>query len=138
MSTTVASTFQFKRGTEARWEEVNPILKQGEPGFVYDKNKLKIGDGITPWRDLPYVEDETIDAMDATFADTNAGVVTGLVQTDGKITSVIQRKVNFADLDDTDVFVFYCGNATGYAADKGNDQFKMTLDEGALDNVILV
>ena len=29
MSTTVASTFQFKRGTAARWEEVNPILKQG-------------------------------------------------------------------------------------------------------------
>ena len=58
-----------------------------------------------------------IDAMDATFADTNAGVVTGLVQTDGKITSVTQRKVKAADLDETDVFVFYCGNATGYAAD---------------------
>lgn len=60
-----------------------------------------------------------IDAMDATFADTNAGVVTGLVQTDGKITSVTQRKVKAADLDETDVFVFYCGNATGYAADMG-------------------
>lgn len=58
-----------------------------------------------------------IDVMDATFADTNAGVVTGLVQTDGKITSVTQRKVKAADLDETDVFVFYCGNATGYAAD---------------------
>lgn len=58
-----------------------------------------------------------IDAMDATFADTNAGVVTGLVQADGKITSVTQRKVKAADLDESDVFVFYCGNATGYAAD---------------------
>ena len=58
-----------------------------------------------------------IDAMDATFADTNAGVVTGLVQTDGKITSVTQRKVKAADLDEADVFVFYCGNATGYSAD---------------------
>ena len=55
--------------------------------------------------------------MDATYADTNAGVVTGLVQTDGKITSVTQRKVKAADLDEADVFVFYCGNATGYAAD---------------------
>ena len=60
-----------------------------------------------------------IDAMDATFADTNAGVVTGLVQADGKITSVTQRKVKAADLDESDVFVFYCGNATGYAADMG-------------------
>ena len=59
MSTTVVSIFQFKRGTEARWEEVNPTLKQGEPGFVYNKNKLKIGDGVTPWRDLPYVEGKT-------------------------------------------------------------------------------
>lgn len=58
-----------------------------------------------------------IDGMDATYADTNAGVVTGLVQTDGKITSVTQRKVKAADLDESDVFVFYCGNATGYAAD---------------------
>lgn len=58
-----------------------------------------------------------IDGMDATYADTNAGVVTGLVQTDGKITSVTQRKVKAADLDEADVFVFYCGNATGYAAD---------------------
>lgn len=58
-----------------------------------------------------------IDNMDATYADTNAGVVTGLVQTDGKITSVTQRKVKAADLDESDVFVFYCGNATGYAAD---------------------
>lgn len=58
-----------------------------------------------------------IDAMDATFADTNAGVVTGLVQADGKITSVTQRKVKAADLDESDIFVFYCGNATGYAAD---------------------
>lgn len=61
-----------------------------------------------------------IDAMDATYADTNAGVVTGLVQTDGKITSVTQRKVKAADLDETDVFVFYCGNATGYSADMGS------------------
>ena len=55
MSTTVASTLKFKRATEARWEELNPILEQGEPGFVYNKHLLKIGDGITPWKDLPYI-----------------------------------------------------------------------------------
>ena len=52
---TVISTFKLKRGTEARWEELNPILEQGEPGFVYDKYQLKIGDGITPWVDLPFI-----------------------------------------------------------------------------------
>lgn len=60
MATVVNTTFKLKRGTEARWTEVNPILEQGEPGFVYDKHKLKIGDGITPWNDLPFIGEESI------------------------------------------------------------------------------
>jgi hypothetical protein len=51
---TIVTTFQFKRGTAARWTELNLILAQGEPGFEYDTNLFKVGDGITPWRDLPY------------------------------------------------------------------------------------
>lgn len=54
-TTTITTTFQLKRGTAQRWIEVNPILAQGEPGFEYDTNKLKIGDGITAWKDLPYI-----------------------------------------------------------------------------------
>ena len=56
MATVVNTTFKLKRGTAARWAEVNPILAQGEPGFVYDLNKLKIGDGVTHWNNLPYIE----------------------------------------------------------------------------------
>ena len=56
MATVVNTTFKLKRGTAARWAEVNPILEQGEPGFVYDENRLKIGDGVTPWNDLPYID----------------------------------------------------------------------------------
>lgn len=48
--------FQVKRGTKQRWEELNPILRSGEPGFVLDTNLLKIGDGETAWNDLPYLE----------------------------------------------------------------------------------
>lgn len=55
MSTIINTIFRLKRGTAQRWEELNPILQQGEPGFVYDANLLKIGDGITPWNDLPYI-----------------------------------------------------------------------------------
>jgi hypothetical protein len=51
----MAATIQFKRGTAERWYTVNPILAIGEPGFVYDANKLKIGDGVTPWNELPYI-----------------------------------------------------------------------------------
>lgn len=56
MATVVKTTFRLKRGTAARWAEVNPILDQGEPGFVYDQNRLKVGDGVTPWNDLPYID----------------------------------------------------------------------------------
>ena len=52
----IKTTIQLRRGTAAKWAEVNPILGQGEPGYVYDSNLLKIGDGITPWNDLPYIQ----------------------------------------------------------------------------------
>lgn len=51
----MAATIQLKRSTAARWIEVNPILERGEPGFEYDTKKLKIGDGSTAWKDLPYI-----------------------------------------------------------------------------------
>lgn len=51
---------QLKRGTEERWYTVNPTLAIGEPGFVYDSNKLKIGDGVTPWNELPYIGGDSV------------------------------------------------------------------------------
>lgn len=55
MAEIIKTTFQLRRGYEAVWERNNPILASGEPGFVIDRNKLKIGDGITPWNDLDYI-----------------------------------------------------------------------------------
>ena len=52
----VKHTYQFKRGTAQDWMNKNPVLRQGEPGYEYDTGKLKIGDGITPWQYLPYLE----------------------------------------------------------------------------------
>ena len=51
----------------------------------------------------------------AGYTDEEDGVVATVTQTDGKI-SVTHKKVGVADLAD-EVFVFYCGNATGYADD---------------------
>lgn len=51
----IKTTFQLRRGYEAVWEKNNPILATGEPGFVIDKNLLKIGDGTTRWNDLEYL-----------------------------------------------------------------------------------
>ena len=60
MADVIKTTFQVKRGIAARWEELNPILNPGEPGFEMDTFKLKIGNGSTPWKELPYVNDVDI------------------------------------------------------------------------------
>ena len=56
----MSAILQLKRGTSARWSELNPILAIGEPGFEYDTKKLKIGDGETAWNDLPYINREEL------------------------------------------------------------------------------
>lgn len=54
MAQIIQTTFQFKRGDAERWNELNPILAEGEPGFELDTNKFKIGNGINAWQELPY------------------------------------------------------------------------------------
>jgi len=46
--------FKLRRATEAEWEEKNPVLALGEPGFAYDVYGLKIGDGVRHWSELEY------------------------------------------------------------------------------------
>lgn len=55
MAEVITTTLLLKRGWSEAWDRVNPILAQGEPGWAMDTRVLKIGDGITPWRDLPSV-----------------------------------------------------------------------------------
>lgn len=51
----IKTTFQLLRGKSTKWANINPILSEGEPGFEIDTYKLKIGDGVTAWNDLPYI-----------------------------------------------------------------------------------
>ena len=57
----IKTVIQFRRGTSTEWSEVNPILREGEPGFEVDQLRLKIGNGTTPYNDLPYVGGGLID-----------------------------------------------------------------------------
>jgi hypothetical protein len=60
MAQVINITYQLKRGNSSRWIELNPILKQGEPGFEIDTGKLKVGNGISTWTELPYIGDSAI------------------------------------------------------------------------------
>jgi hypothetical protein len=51
----INNQIQIRRGTASGWSTANPVLTSGEPGFVTDLNRLKIGDGTTAWNNLRYV-----------------------------------------------------------------------------------
>lgn len=51
----IKTTFLLRRGLAEEWTSVNPVLALAEPGFEKDTYRLKIGDGITPWNSLPYL-----------------------------------------------------------------------------------
>lgn len=51
------SVLAYKEDTLSRWQAQNPVLHRGEVSFVRDGEDgcwLKIGDGVTPWNNLPY------------------------------------------------------------------------------------
>lgn len=51
----VKAVIQLRRATENEWYNINPILRVGEPALSTDVYRLKIGDGETDWRNLPYL-----------------------------------------------------------------------------------
>lgn len=48
---------QLRRDTAANWSTNNPTPSAGEPCFETDTGKLKIGDGVTAYNNLPYQGD---------------------------------------------------------------------------------
>jgi Major tropism determinant N-terminal domain/Collagen triple helix repeat (20 copies) len=53
----MSTRIKFRRGTADHWQEENPVLADGEPGFERDTGRIKIGNGISNWNDLAYIAD---------------------------------------------------------------------------------
>lgn len=51
----VKTTIQLRRGTLSAFTTNNPLLYFGEPSYVIGVNKIKVGDGVRLWNDLPYL-----------------------------------------------------------------------------------
>jgi lysophospholipase L1-like esterase len=45
----MVNRIQQRRDTAANWATANPVLRQGEEGYVLDTGDRKLGDGSTPW-----------------------------------------------------------------------------------------
>lgn len=45
---------RWRRESAAYWADLNPTPAEGEPIFERDTGRFKLGDGETPYNDLPY------------------------------------------------------------------------------------
>ena len=77
MATTI--DIRIRGDTAANWETKNPILKQRELGYDMTAKRLKVGDGLTAWKDLAYVAPDVIDDL------TTGGETEGLSAEQGKV-----------------------------------------------------
>lgn len=54
MSSSSYFQFQFRKGSEATWNSLDPVLEDGEIGIATDKNNLKVGDGVNTFSSIQY------------------------------------------------------------------------------------
>lgn len=71
----VQLTYEFKRGPARLWALRNPVLRGGEPGVEADTGFFKLGDGVTPWMQLPYylTEDSIFTQVQQMILDAGVG-----------------------------------------------------------------
>jgi hypothetical protein len=50
----MANRIQLRRDTAGNWQNINPILADGEMGVEWDTGFIKVGDGNTYWNNLDY------------------------------------------------------------------------------------
>lgn len=92
----MADRIQQRRDTAANWAKNNPILLEGELGFVTDNpNQYKIGDGEHAWNDLP-LRGYTGTISQETGSDENA--VMSQKATTEKLTELESNKVGNKDI----------------------------------------
>lgn len=100
-------TIQHRRGTTAQWGDANPVLAFGEVGIENTGTGLrsKIGDGITAWANLPYMDDKALAAAVTAEANANSHADEGATATLSSAKSYTDAKVapSLADTGERDV-----------------------------------
>ena len=100
----VKAIIQFRRATEDEWIEYNPTLRAGEPALSTDKMKVKVGDGVTDWINLKYIDQSENNQI--TFVDSIIGI-TGeedqlyIDKTDG--TAYLWKNNQFSEMESSSI-----------------------------------
>lgn len=58
---------KFRRHTSAEWVAANYVLADGEIGIDETAKNVKVGDGVTAWKNLPYVTDSSVRVADSVW-----------------------------------------------------------------------
>ena len=99
--------FRVRRGTQAEWDSVNPILADGEIGFAKDTGELRIGDGVTRWADRPrYAYFDEIDAALAAALEAKEAAELAAASAQSVVTQDLSAIAETLAVDATDVFIY--------------------------------
>lgn len=98
------SKYIMRHNTEATWRTYNPILLSGEIGiseYTHEDNTVsflhKIGDGVTPWNDLPFCQPRTDTTLTLLHVAADAAAVGARLQyLDGEIQTLKQTCVEIS------------------------------------------
>lgn len=129
---TVKTQIKIRRDTTSNWSNHNPILALGELGYDTKKGAFKVGDGITPWNDLGFIQSATEQDIMDYLSSTSATYMAYADSADGS--------VGFSTTDASKHFVGFCCAEVGYV-DSPNllnpDDYIETYanDHGAIQNI---
>lgn len=60
---------KIRRDTTANWIAKNPVLALGEIGADMTLHRIKVGDGVKTWTELPFSDEDIIDNLTSTRTD---------------------------------------------------------------------
>lgn len=118
---------QFRRDTLANWNSVNPILLEGEIGYVLDDPNLhKMGDGVHTWNQLPFRGfDGTIvhDTGNSENVVMSQKAVTEKLSELGSEVGNLKGIVNISTSEDSNSLKFYLNGATKFVVSNEGGNF---------------
>jgi len=131
---------KLRRGTSSQWTTANPVLAEGEPGFITTTNTLKIGDGSTAFASLPAIGggggvsdgdkgDITVSASGATWTIDNDAVTNAKLANMAEAT-IKGRAVGAGTGDPTDLTAAQATAVITSASGGGTTNFLRAVERG--------
>lgn len=111
-----------RNDTAANWSSANPVLGKAEAAYETDTRKLKFGDGVTAYNDLPYFGGEATSGVYTVEVDANEDHMTAITEAVGA------NELNKGDIaivkelisDDKREYTSYVYNGSAWVAMDGN------------------